>query len=127
MTERDEELEQLLAATNHRAAFINQVEHAKQQFIARTRMAWQGHLFQLTPEFLAHVGLQLLDVKMKEDKGVNQKVILLDEKTEPVMIEDLEEFVDAAEEAYQEALNDYFDKYSDLMEAKTAAEVYEAA
>lgn len=111
------DIEELLAATNHRAALVNQIEHAKQRFRATNVLFWEGHAFDLSYGFIEYVE------RHREDESV----ILLDRKEEPVLIEDIEEFFDSALEAHAEALNDYYDTYSRLMKAKTAAEVIEAA
>ncbi len=125
---REEVMASLVAATNHRAAFINQVEHAKQQFEARLQFAWEGHYFTLDYAFMTYVGMTFIEwssapAEMKE----KAPVILLDNSCEPVMIEDFEEFMDSITEAEQEALNDYYDQYSRLKGAKTTEQLYEVA
>ncbi len=124
---REEVMASLVAATNHRAAFINQVEHAKQQFEARLQFAWDGHYFTLDYAFMTYAGMTFIEWSMAKDKGTPLPVILLDNSCEPVMIEDFEEFMDSINEAEQEALNDYYDQYSRLKGAKTVEQLYEVA
>jgi hypothetical protein len=124
---REEVMASLVAATNHRAAFINQVEHAKQQFEARLQFAWEGHYFTLDYAFMIYAGMTFVEWNMAKQKRVPPPVILLDNSQEPVLIEDFEEFMDAINEAEQEALNDYYDQYSRLKGAKTTEQLYEVA
>jgi hypothetical protein len=124
---REEVMASLVAATNHRAAFINQVEHAKQQFEARLQFAWEGHYFTLDYAFMIYAGMTFAEWNMAKQTRVPPPVILLDNSHQPVMIEDFEEFMDAINEAEQEALNDYYDQYSRLKGAKTTEQLYEVA
>ena len=122
-----EAIASLVAATNRRAAFINQVEHAKQQFEARIQFAWDGHYFTLDYAFMTYAGMTFIEWSMAKQKRTPPPVIFLDNSCEPVLIEDFEEFMDAITEAEQEALNDYYDQYKRLKEAKTTEQLYEVA
>ena len=123
--ENRDSIASLVAATNLRAAFINQVEHTKQQYEARIQFAWTGHYFTLDRAFMVYTGLKFIEW---QSAGENARpVILLDNSTEPVLIEDFEEFMDSIIGAEQEALNDYHDQYSRLKEAKTVEKLFEVA
>jgi hypothetical protein len=124
---REEVMASLVSATNYRAAFINQVEHAKQQYEARIQFAWEGHYFTLNYAFMTYAGMTFIEWSMAKQKRVPPPVILLDNSCEPVLIENFEEFMDAITEAEQEALNDYYDQYSRLKGAKTTEQLYEVA
>ena len=119
MEENLDDIVSLVAATNHRAAFINQVEHAKQQYEARLQFAWEGHYFTLDRAFMVHTGLLFIQWKTDE------QVILLDNSNEPVLIEDFEEFMDSITGAEQEALNDYYDQYTRLKKADAVEKLFE--
>ena len=116
------EIESLIQAADRRALLENQVEHAKERFTALNILAWDGHVFELTPGFVTYVLLQFM---------YNQKdgtpVVLLDRKNEPVLVEDMEEFVDQMQERHTEALNDYHDKYQSLRLARSNQELIEVA
>jgi hypothetical protein len=119
MEENLDDIVSLVAATNHRAAFINQVEHAKQQYEARLQFAWAGHYFTLDRAFMVHTGLLFIQWKTDE------QVILLDNSNEPVLIGDFEEFMDSITGAEQEALNDYYDQYTRLQKADAVEKLFE--
>ncbi len=122
-----EAMARLVAATNYRAAFINQVEHAKQQYEARLQFAWEGHYFTLDYAFMTYVGTTFIEWSLIKGKGNPPPVILLDNSREPVLIEDFEEFMDSITGAEQEALNDYYDQYTRLKEADSVEKLFEVA
>ncbi len=64
-----EAMARLVAATNYRAAFINQVEHAKQQYEARLQFAWEGHYFTLDYAFMTYVGTTFIEWSLIKGKG----------------------------------------------------------
>lgn len=120
-----EVMARLVAATNRRAAFVNQVEHAKQQYEARLQFAWLGHYFTLDRAFMVHTGLMFIQWKMTAEN--THPIILLDNSNEPVLIDDFEEFMDSITGAEQEALNDYYDQYTRLKEADSVEKLFEVA
>ena len=127
MEEKDREaIASLIAATNHRAAFINQVEHAKQQFEARLQFAWNGHYFTLDYAFMTHVGLKFVDWSLQRPT-TRPQIILLDNSCEPVLIENFEEFMDSIVGAEQEAMSDYYDQYTRLKQAESTEQLFEVA
>ena len=119
--ERDE-LDRLIKTADRRALYTNQVEHAKERFRALNVLAWDGHIFELTPHFVTYVLLQFMS-----NQQDGSPVILLDKNDEPVLIEDMHEFVDQMQERHTEALNEYYDKYTKLRLAQDNQELIEAA
>ena len=116
-------LAKLVKTADRRALYINQVEHAKARFHALNVFAWEGHIFELTPTFIAYVILQF----MSSQEGGDIPVILLDKNDEPLLVIDMEEFVDQMQEKHTEALNDYHDRYEQLTLAKSNEELIEVA
>jgi hypothetical protein len=112
------EIDRLIETTDRRAVFINQVSHAKDRFRMLNVLAWEGHIFELTPEFCSYVILQFT---------LKEACILLDKNDEPVLINDLSEFVEQMGENHTEALNEYHDSYQRLKLAKTTEELIEVA
>ncbi|GAG44881.1 unnamed protein product, partial [marine sediment metagenome] len=104
------EIDKLLATADRRAVYINQVEHAKEKFRTLNILAWDGHIFELDPSFVCYVLLQFMSSQADGD----MPIILFDKNSEPVLIEDLSEFVDQMQEKHTEALNEYLDIYSRL-------------
>ena len=117
------EIDELIASADRRALYTNQVEHAKERFRAMNVLAWDGHIFELTPYFVTYVLLQFMSAQHDGAIGA----ILLDKNDEPVMVTDLSEFVDQMQERHSEALNDYHDKYASLQLAKDTTEIIEVA
>lgn len=118
----DINLDKLVEDADRRALYTNQVAHAKERYYALNVLAWEGHFFNLTTEFMCFVYLRFM---AQQDTG--EPVILLDRNDEPVLIEDLERFVDHMDEKHTEAINDYYDAYKRLAEARTNRELIEVA
>lgn len=127
------EIDELIAAADRRAVYINQVEHAKERFRSLNILTWEGHIFELNQGFLSYVNIIYMEwmlkrVRQAEGKGINvpfEPVILLDKNEEPVAIENMEEFVESLQERHQEALNEYYDIYSKLQAAKNTTDIIE--
>ncbi len=117
-----EELDRLIQTADRRALYTNQVAHVKERFRALNVLAWEGHIFELTPHFVTYVLLQFMS---NQQDGAS--VVLLDKNEEPVLIEDMGEFVDQMQERHSEALNDYHDAYTKLRLAKDNQELIEVA
>ena len=115
-------VEELIERADRRAVYINQVKHAKEAFRARNVLFWEGHPFDLTQQFLSYVCLQYMNWTSAEDKD---PVIILDRNDEPVLIEDMDQFVAELEDIHAQALNAYHDIYSRLQLAQSAEELIE--
>lgn len=121
-----DDITRLIEATDHRALFINQVSHAKARFHMLNVLAWEGHIFELTPTFFAYAILQFMSSKASiHDELVS--TTLLDKNDEPVLVTDLAEFVDQMQERHAEALNEYQDTYQRLKLAQSTRELIEVA
>jgi hypothetical protein len=129
------EIDKLIAAADRRAVYINQVEHAKERFHSLNVLYWEGHVFELNQGFLSYVNFMYMDwtlkrVRQAEGKPIEipyEPVVFLDKNDEPVLIKNMDEFVEAIEECHTEALNDYHDIYSRLQLARNTEELIEAS
>jgi len=54
------QIDNLIATADRRAVYINQVEHAKERFRSLNILAWEGHIFELTPGFLSLVAIRYM-------------------------------------------------------------------
>ena len=124
--------DELIARADRRAVYANQVEHAKERFRSLNVLAWEGHLFELTPAFLSFVALIYtsrqagrikLAIGMLSSDVPQSPVMILDKNDEPVLIEDMDKFIEAIDECHTEAMNGYYDTYSKLQAARTAEEL----
>lgn len=126
-------LDTLIAAADKRAVYINQVEHAKAKFRSLNILAWEGHIFELHQNFVAFVYIKYQSAYTKAEAETQGKcidimidpVIFLDKNDEPVLITDLKRFFEEIEECHTEALNYYYDAYTELQNAHTATELIE--
>lgn len=126
-------IEELITTADKRAVYLNQVEHAKAKFHSLNILAWDGHIFELHQNFIAYVHIKYMECISNREKKMAGKsidipfdpVIFLDKNDEPVMITDLGEFYEEMVERNSEALNYYYDIYSQLQRAQTAAELIE--
>ena len=114
------ELADLLDVLDYRAIQINQIELAKERFRVRRVLMWDGHSFDLTQEFILYASARMAE----EDYA-----ILLDRNEEPVLIEagQKQEFLAKMNTTYNEALNEYHDRYAKMKKARNSMEVIEAA
>jgi hypothetical protein len=129
------EIDKLIAAADRRAVYINQVEHAKERFHSLNVLYWEGHIFELNHGFLSYVYIKYMDWLTSRDRQAMGKsidiplepILFLDKNDEPVLIKDMNEFIEAIEEMHTEALNDYHDIYSRLQLARNTEELIEAS
>jgi len=128
------ETDELITRADRRAVYINQVEHAKERFRSLNILAWEGHIFELTPTFLSFVAIRYMSwqstrIGIAGGKPIDiplEPVLFLDKNDEPVLIEDMDKFIESIDECHTEAMNDYYDKYSRLQIARTTEEMIEA-
>lgn len=122
MSDNAEEYQELLLATDRQAVFENQLEFLQVEFQARTTIIWEGHRFLINLNLL-----QWADWALSEHDGRGiESVIVLDQEQVPVLIESIPDFHDHVHTVFHEALNDYYDKYTNLKGAKTVKEIVDA-
>ena len=121
------DIDTIVARADRRAVYLNQVKHAKDTFRARSVLAWEGHIFELTQPFLSYVYVRFIEWASDKNHGEESPIIFLDKNDEPVLVEDMSEFVNQMDEVYNEALNEYHDTYSRLQLAQSTEELIEVA
>jgi len=127
------QIDKILTDADRRAVYVNQVEHAKERFLSLNVLYWDGHVFKLTRELFSYVETLLTDSRthivlcmaVMPKRVVSH--ILLDDNNEPVLIPDIEAFLEQMQENHTEALNQYYDTYTKLRESQTAQELIEAS
>ena len=118
------ELDELVAAADKRAVYVNQVEHAKAKFRSLNVLYWEGHIFELNQGFMSYLYIKYMELLTSTDEDADP-IILLDKNEEPVQIDDLNKFVEEVEECHTEALNYYNDTYTALKLSRTTSELIE--
>jgi hypothetical protein len=112
-------IKQIVAQADRRALFRNQIEHAKARYHALNVLSWEGHYFELTPEFITTVMMSFVQKQANSESPT----IVLDKNEEPVLIESLADFIDQIHETHDEAINDYYDRYRRLTSAHSNEEL----
>lgn len=112
-----ETLEEILTLSNARAVYQNQVRLAELRFRNSCTMGWKGHEFRITPEMLGYLQLRL--------NTNTENALVLDFNNLPVMIDDIELFLDIATDQYHSALNAYYDEYVRLRASRKAEKMLE--
>lgn len=111
-------LEEILTLSNARAVYQNQVRLAELKFKNACIMGFKGHEFHITPEFLGYLQLRV--------NANTEEALVLDFNNLPVMIDDIEMFLDIASDQYYASLNAYFDEYKRLRSSRKAEKMLEA-
>jgi len=94
-------LEQALSFANYQTVLNQQRQQLKQKFLTDCIIAYNGGLFKISPEFILSV----------QNLGSNW---VLDLNNNPVLIEDLSNFVTVAKDSYQSAIETYGQSYQKL-------------
>lgn len=120
----EEEIKKVISKTNKRAAYLNQLEHARREFKVKTTFAWGGNFFTLDYALLSYVLLQHNLQNNVSEHVTYPGVILINSDGLPFLVEDVDAFLDEAQRVYHSALNRYYDKVKKLKDAKTLEELY---
>lgn len=119
-----EEISKLISKTNKRAAYLNQLEHARREFKVKTTFAWEGNFFTLDYALLSYVLLQYNLQNNVSEHVEYPGIILINSDGLPLLVEDVDAFLDEAQRVYNTALNRYHDKVRKLKNAETLEELY---
>lgn len=111
-------LEEILTLANPRAVYQNQVRLAEMRFQNSCVMGFKGHEFRITPELLGYLQIRV--------NANTESALITDFNNLPVMIDDIELFMDIASDQYHSALNAYYDEYSRLRSSRKAEKMLEA-
>jgi hypothetical protein len=111
----DKRLEQALDFSNFRMILTTRQENLKVLMNNKLMLSYGGGLFKVDKELLTFVGLYLL--------GGDKELILIDENDIPIKIEDLKDFAVRATTQYEKALEQYYNSYQKLSEARDIRKV----
>lgn len=115
----NQELQELLAATDRRVAYYHQLDYLKEEFLSNRTISVEGHVFIVNLSLLQWAERAL---KEFQERG-KEFSIVLDHNDEPILIKDIEDFYETIREVFYESLNQYYHQYSKLKEAKTVEEI----
>lgn len=106
----DDRLQKALDHANYKATIVQQKENIKVRLTNSLLFATNGGTFTISPELVSFV-----DVLIR--RGFTDAV-LLDDKGNPIQINNLEEFLDDVMSLYVEATNEYYADYEKVRKAR---------
>ena len=110
----DERLEKALKYANYKVTLSNQKENLKTELYEKLVIGINGGLFNITPELISFAAM----LSEKTDSAV-----MIDKNNNPVLIEDLSDFVDEIISRYIEATNFYHQEYEKLRKARSVSKL----
>lgn len=111
-------LDEMLEISNARAVYQHQVRMAEIKFRNACILGFAGGEFHIDPYLLGYLEHR---VRVNVDKAV-----VLDVNNLPILITDLEDFLDIASSQYHSALNEYYDEVQRLRSTRDPAKMVEA-
>ena len=111
----DDRLEKALEHANYKISLNRARKNLLLKFRSDLIFAQNGGTFSITAEFLSFVDLLA--------RTNNTEAVLIDDKENPIEIEDMVEFRDKALSLYHEASNTYLLGYSALKKARTVKSI----
>jgi hypothetical protein len=113
----DERLSAALHVSNYSTIFANQKRIAETQLQNNLKYFVNKGAFTATPELISYC-CALLSLKQ-------QSVIMIDNNSNPILIENLKEFTDNVLAVRASALNEFFLKYTKLVNSRTVKSLVE--
>lgn len=111
----NERLTKALGFANYKTAMSNRKMHLKMQMEDSLNYAVNGGIFAINRELISFVYSLVAS-------GTNEAV-LIDNRGNPVMVSDLNEFLELLKTRYFEATNDYFRMITLLNKARTVEQI----
>jgi len=111
-------LAEMLEISNPRATYQNQLRNAREMFESRCHLAHGGGFFKSTPVLIAYL--------YSCSKFNYDHTIVEDQNGIPILIEDLEDFLDTVESHYYQALNSYWEEVQRLRKSRNPSAIVEA-
>lgn len=111
----DERLEKALAFSNYRATVENRRKALRRRFEGMTVVHKNNGMFTANPTTIAFVG-QLVSAGFKDG-------VLIDDKNNPIQIDDLSEFFETLTTTYFTATNEFFFESTKLNKARDVKKV----
>jgi hypothetical protein len=114
----DERIEKAFAVANYTSTLSNQRRIILEEYEQKLVYYTNGATFKISPEFIAFTKTLL-------DLGYTDDVAFIDVNNFPVLIEDVQKFLDNISFIYFEATNEYAAKYNDLKRKRKIADIVE--
>jgi hypothetical protein len=114
----DEKIEKAFAVANYAATLSNQRRIISEEYSQKLVYYTDGATFKVSSELIAFIKTVL-------DLGYTSDVPFLDSNNFPVVIKDVQEFLDNIVSVYFEALNEYTVKYSEIKQKRKIADIVE--
>ena len=111
----DKRLEKALDFSNFRMILTTRQENLKTLMNNKLMLSYGGGLFKVDKELLSFTALILM--------GAGEEAILIDQNDIPIKITDLKDFAEKAKEKYEKALEQYYNSYQKLSEAREIRKV----
>lgn len=108
----EEQLKKALDFSNYRQTFSIQRKILKEKIEGKLTFGYSGGIFKIDRSLVTFV-------QMLIDKQRIQGVVLLDQNENPVLIDDLEKFLDEILDRYFTATNEYFEQYQELKKSRS--------
>jgi hypothetical protein len=103
----DENIEKAFEMANYMATLTNQRRLIQEELSQRLVYYVNGGTFKITPELINFTKTVL-------DLGHDTEVIFLDENKLPIVVADVQDFLDNLVSIYFESINNYHAKYAEL-------------
>ena len=114
----DERIEKAFAVANYAATLSNQRRIISEEYNQKLVYYANGATFKVSPDLIAFIKTVL-------DLGHTADIPFLDANNFPVVIENVQEFLDNIVSVYFEALNEYTVKYSEIKKKRKIADIVE--
>lgn len=111
----DKRLEKALDYSNFRMILATRQKNLKVLMENRLNLSYQDGLFKINKEMLSFIGVLLIN-------GAKETVII-DVNDIPILIEDLEDFGKKASETFGKAIEEYYESYKKLDQARDIRKV----
>jgi hypothetical protein len=112
-------IKQAFEHANYMAVLTNQKHIITEEFNQRLIHYHNGGSFSITKEFLNFLNL-LISKELTED------VVLIDDNSTPVLVENLNQFFDTVFSTYFEATNEFYTKHSRLISQRSVEKIVDA-
>ena len=114
----DEKIEKAFAVANFTATLSNQRRIILEEFNQKLSYYINGATFKITPELINFT-------KTVVDLGYTEEIAFIDSNNYPVVINNVNEFLDNIVSIYFESLNEYTVRYAEIKNKRKIADIVE--
>jgi hypothetical protein len=112
----DERVEKAFAVANYMATLSNQKRIIKEEFDQKLAFYINGGTFSVTPDLIAFT-------KSLVDLGHTQEITFIDLNKMPIMISDVQKFLQDIVSVYFEAVNEYSSKHAEIKSKRKLSDI----